>query len=101
MRAKKFTDTVKDLEAAKDNLRKVRDVHHKAVESEKIATRIPPTERSKEQHERAVHAMNWVNTTKKMLSKAELSVATLEAQVRNARFSAKGCVTPSGKRIRV
>lgn len=101
MKPKKFTDVVKDLADAKENLRKVRDVHHKAVESEKVAARIPPTERSKEQHERAVHAENWVKTTKKMLSKAELSVATLEAQVRNAKFQAKGCVTPNGKRIRV
>lgn len=88
------TNTLKRLETAKADLAHVRDVHEKAAGVLKIAEERGDAQKIKE-------ATRWEKITSRKLAEAELLVKTLEVEVQVLTRSAKGCLTPSGKRIRV
>lgn len=99
--AKNYMSVTKELADAKENLRKVRDAHTKAEEQEKVAGRIPKEHRNAEQQTKFLLAEKWTIKMKKILDTAELQVRTLEIQLSSITKSAKGCVSLSGKPIRV
>jgi hypothetical protein len=86
--------TMKRLEMAKADLVHVRDVHDRAAGVLKIA-------KERTDPQKLVEAERWAKITSRKLSEAELLVKTLEVEVQHLSRSAKGCLTPSGKRIRV